>query len=301
MKGSIAKNRVKNRITGTQERITDWAKNRIKNWRKSCFVVLLAIVLFVVFAPLYWIIITALKTPLENISPIPSLFPKVLSLINFIRIFQTGFLKNLQNSLFVAASSTLVSLLLGFLASYALVRHKFPYKLNLIFLIWVLGIKILPPMVLSIPLYTLFAKVQLINSLWGLILVYQSYTLPYCIWMLYGFLKSLPIEFEQAAQLDGASRLKTLSYIVLPLSAGGIVATAIFSIIMAWDEFLFALLFIRTPSLQTLPLKIAGFITEYETLWGELMAIGLLATLPVLLFSAYYYRHLSEGFALQLK
>ena len=281
--------------------LKDWLKNREKYWHKACFWVLLAIVLFVVFAPLYWIIITAFKTPLENISPIPSLFPKVLSVANFIRIFQAGFLKNLQNSLFVAASSTLVSLILGFLASYALVRHKFPCKLNLIFLIWVLGIKILPPMVLSIPLYTLFAKVRLINSLWGLILVYQSYTLPYCIWMQYGFLKALPLEFEQAAQLDGASRLKTLLYIVLPLSAGGIVATAIFSMIMAWDEFLFGLLFIRTPSLQTLPLKIASFITEYETLWGELMAIGLLATLPVLLFSAYYYRHLSDGFALQLK
>ena len=132
-------------------------------------------------------------------------------------------------------------------------------------------------------------------------MVYQVYTLPYCIWMLFGFMKSLPVEFEQAAEIDGASRLKTLTHIVVPLSSGGIVATAIFSVIIAWDEFLFALLFIRTPSLQTLPLKIVSFITEYETLWGELMAIGLLATLPVLLFSGYYYKRLTDGFSMGLK
>lgn len=265
------------------------------------FWVLMALVLVVVLFPLYWILITALKTPLENISPIPTFFPKVITLENFAGVLKAGFSKNLLNSLFVAFTSTLVSLVLAFLASYALVRHKFPFKLNVVFLIWVLVVKILPPMVLSIPLYTLFTKVKLINNLWGLILVYQVYTLPYCIWMLFGFMKSLPLEFEQAAEIDGASKLKTLTHIVVPLSSSGIVATAIFSIIIAWDEFLFALLFIRSPRLQTLPLKIVSFITEYETLWGELMAIGLLATLPVLLFSGYYYKRLTEGFSMGLK
>ena len=95
--------------------------------------------------------------------------------------------------------------------------------------------------------------------------------------------------------------MKTLTYIVVPLSSSGIVATAIFSMIIAWDEFLFALLFIRSPGLQTLPLKIVSFITEYETLWGELMAIGLMATIPVLLFSGYYYKKLTAGFSMGLK
>lgn len=265
------------------------------------FWILMILVLIVVLFPLYWILITALKLPLENISSVPTFFPREITLKNFAGVLQGGFFKNLMNSLFVAFSSTLVSLVLGFLASYALVRYKFPFKLNVVFLIWVLVVKILPPMVLSIPLYTLFTKVKLINNLWGLVLVYQVYTLPYCIWMLFGFMKGLPIEFEQAAEIDGASKMKTLTHIVVPLSSGGIVATAIFSIIIAWDEFLFALLFIRTPGLQTLPLKIVSFITEYETLWGELMAIGLLATLPVLLFSGYYYKRLTEGFSLGLK
>ncbi len=265
------------------------------------FWILMVLVLVVVLFPLYWILITALKTPLENISSVPTFIPKIITLKNFVGVIKAGFVKNLMNSLFVAFTSTLVSLILAFLASYALVRYKFPFRLNIVFLIWVLIVKILPPMVLSIPLYTLFTKVKLLNNLWGLILVYQVYTLPYCIWMLFGFLKSLPVEYEQAAEIDGASKLRTLTHIVVPLSSGGIAATAIFSIIIAWDEFLFALLFIRTPSLQTLPLKIVSFITEYETLWGELMAIGLLATLPVLFFSGYYYKRLTKGFSLGLK
>ena len=142
------------------------------------FWILMVLVLLVVLFPLYWILITALKLPLENISSVPTFFPKIITLKNFVGVLQAGFLKNLMNSLFVAFTSTTVSLILGFLVSYALVRYKFPFKLNFVFLIWVLVVKILPPMVLSIPLYTLFTKVRLINNLWGLVLVYQVYTLP---------------------------------------------------------------------------------------------------------------------------
>jgi multiple sugar transport system permease protein len=141
----------------------------------------------------------------------------------------------------------------------------------------------------------------LLNSRLGLVLVYQVYTLPYCIWMIFGFLKALPITFEEAAIIDGADRLYILGHIVLPLARTGIIATSIFSIIASWDEFLFALLFIRTPSLQTLPLVIVNYIGEYETLWGELMGIGLLTTLPVLLFSSFVYKYYTRGFSMSLK
>ena len=143
--------------------------------------------------------------------------------------------------------------------------------------------------------------VGLINSLWGLIIVYQVYTLPYCLWIVFGFIKALPVDFEEAATIDGASRTRILLSIVLPLTGGGLVATSIFSVIIAWNEFLFALLFIRTPALLTLPLKIVNFIGEYETLWGELMAVGILATLPILLFSGYVYKRLTTGFSMGLR
>ena len=270
--------------------------------RKSpVFRAVIVVITLIVLFPIYWILVTALKTPLENIAPIPAIFPRVITLENFRGVITAGVFRNFGSSLFVAFLSTALSLVLAFSASYALARFRFPCRLNVIFLIWVLVVKILPPMVLAVPLYTLFAGAGLINRLWGLVLVNQVYTLPYCIWLLFGFIKSMPLEFEQAAQIDGASRMMTLTAVVLPLSSSGIIATAIFSIIIAWDEFLFALLFIRSPRLQTLPLKIVSYITEYETLWGELMAIGLLATVPVLLFTGYCCRRLTEGAAMGLK
>ena len=265
------------------------------------FWVLLCLVLVLVLLPLYWLLVTSLKTPIENISRIPIFLPNSIYLENFVKVIEGGFFRNLLNTLFVASFSTLLSLVLSFLAGYALSRHRFPFRFNTIFLIWVLAVKILPPVVLAIPLYTLFASAHLLNSLPGLVLVYQVYTLPYCIWMLFGFFKALPTEYEQAARIDGASNLGILAYIVVPLMRSGIIATSIFSIIMAWDEFLFALLFLRNPHLETLPLLIVNFITEYETLWGRLMAVGLLATLPLLLFSGYVYRKMTSGFTMSLK
>jgi len=269
--------------------------------RGILFPLALAGILFLSLFPIYWILTMSLKTPVENISRVPTLFPKVITLENYAGLLSGGYLRNLFNSIFVTASSTFVSLVLAFLAAYALCRHRFPLKLNYAFLVWIIVAKMLPPVVLAVPLYDMFSKMRLLNNLWGLILVYQVYTLPYCVWMLFGFVKTLPLEYEEAAELDGASRMQTLVLVVLPLVRTGIVATAIFGIIVAWDEFLFALLFVRSPELLTLPLVIANFIGEYETLWGQLMGVGLLATLPILLFSRVVYRRMTQAYALGLR
>lgn len=265
------------------------------------FWIALVITLLITIFPIYWIIVTSLKGPIEVILPNPTFFPKSLTLENYLAVLQSGFLQNMMNSLIVAVVSTILSLSLSFMAAYALARYKFPFIFNSIFLIWVLVVKILPPVVLAIPLYTMFNSMHLINHLIGLILVYQVYTLPYCIWMIFGFLKAIPVTFEEAALIDGASRGYILLRIVTPLARTGIIATSIFSAIAAWDEFLFALLFIRTPSLQTLPLVIVNYIGEYETLWGELMSIGLLTTIPILLFSSFVYKYYTKGFSMSLK
>jgi multiple sugar transport system permease protein len=269
--------------------------------RSPLFPVFLAAILFLALFPIYWIVITSFKTPVENILPVPTLFPLRITLENYAKILSGGSLGNLWNSVFVTAAATLLSLALGFLASYALVRHKFPAKLNSIFLVWIILAKMLPPVVLAVPLYDMFAKMKLLNNLWGLIVVFQVYTLPYCIWMLFGFVKALPLEFEEAAEIDGASRAQTLRLVVLPLVRTGLAATAIFCIIVAWDEFLFTMLFIRSPDLLTLPLKIANYIGEYETLWGQLMGIGMLATLPIVVFAKVVYRQMTSAYSLGLK
>lgn len=271
------------------------------NKRGPLFWILLTLTVLLILGPIYWIVITSFKTPTENILPQPTLYPHVVTLLNYMEVVKAGIFGNFFNSLIVATASTGLSLVLSFLAAYALVRHRFPFRFNIIFLIWVLAVKILPPIVLAVPLYTLFIEIGLLNNLGGLVIVYQVYTLPYCLWIIFGFVKALPVEFEEAATIDGASKMKILTSIVLPLVGGGLMATSIFSIIISWNEFLFAMLFVRTPSLYTLPLKIVSFIGEYETLWGELMSIGLVASLPILIFSGYVYKRLTFGFSMGLR
>ena len=158
-----------------------------------------------------------------------------------------------------------------------------------------------PPIALAVPLYTVLKTGGLINTKLGVVVVYQVYTLPYCIWMLLGFIRDVPKELEEAASIDGASPLKIIWSIVFTFSAPGLVATAIFSMIMGWNEFIYALLFLRTPDAFTLPIHIANYITEYETLWGPLMSIGLLSSLPVLVLSGFLQKRLLKGFAMSLK
>jgi len=265
------------------------------------FPIFMVLILVITLFPIYWIVVTSLKTPVENILPVPTLYPHRPTLENYQKVLFGGSLRNLWNSVFVTVASTLLSLILGFLAAYALVRYRFPLKFNVVFLVWIIIVKMLPPVVLAVPLYEMFSKMKLINNLWGLVLIFQVYTLPYCIWMLYGFLKSLPLEFEEAAEIDGASRLQIVKLIVFPLVQTGIIATAIFSIIVAWDEFLFSMLFIRSPELQTLPLAIVGYIGEFETLWGQLMAISVLAIIPIIVFVRFVYREMTSAYSLGLK
>ena len=265
------------------------------------FPILLALILVISLFPIYWIVTTSFKTPVENILPVPTLYPHRFTLENYQKIFSSGSLRYLWNSIFVTTVSTVISLVVAFLAAYALVRYRFPWNINVVFLVWIILVKMLPPVVLAVPLYDMFAKMKLINNLWGLVLVFQVYTLPYCIWMLYGFVKALPLEFEEAAQIDGASRIQTVRTVVLPLVRTGITATAIFCIIVAWDEFLFSMLFIRSPDLLTLPLAIVNYIGEFETLWGQLMGIGMLATIPIIIFARIVYRQMTSAYSIELK
>jgi multiple sugar transport system permease protein len=273
----------------------------VQKKRGILFPIMMALILVVSLFPIYWIVATSFKTPVENISTIPTLYPHRPTLENYAAIAKGGYLRNVANSLVVTACSTGLSLALAFLAAYALSRYRFPLGINKAFLVWIIMAKMLPPVVLAVPIYDLFAKMGLINSIPGLVLVYQVYTLPYCVWMLFGFVKALPREFEEAADIDGASNSQILWRIAFPLVRTGIVATAIFSVIVAWDEFLFALLFVRSPDKMTLPLVVSNFIGEFETLWGQLMAIGILATIPIVAFSRVVFRQMTTAYSLDLK
>jgi len=272
-----------------------------RSLRRATLAVAIGLALTFSLLPIVWMVGTSFKSPGEFTSRQPTLLPREFTTMHYQLLWAEGFPRRLQNSLIVTVGATLISLVVAFGASYSLTRFRFPARLDVLFLFWVLLIKMVPPIVIAIPLYQVLRLFGLLNTLPGLILVYQVYTLPYCIWLLLGFVRDVPIEIEEAAAIDGASTWQTIRSIVLPLVAPGLVATAIFSSILGWNEFLYALLFVHSPALFTLPIHIANYITEHETLWGRLMGIGLLSSLPVLILSGFIQRYLLRGFAMGLK
>jgi multiple sugar transport system permease protein len=269
--------------------------------RRAALAAAMALALTFSLLPIVWMVGTSFKSPGEFTSRQPTLLPREFTTMHYQLLWAEGFPRRLQNSLIVTVGATLISLVVAFGAAYSLTRFRFPARLDVLFLFWVLLIKMVPPIVIAIPLYQVLRLFGLLNTLPGLILVYQVYTLPYCIWLLLGFVRDVPIEIEEAAAIDGASTWQTIRRVVLPLVAPGLVATAIFSSILGWNEFLYALLFVHSPALFTLPIHIANYITEHETLWGRLMGIGLLSSLPVLILSGFIQRYLLRGFAMGLK
>lgn len=275
---------------------------RALRWlRRAVLAAAMAVALTFSLLPIVWMASTSFKSPGEFTSRQPTLVPRAFTTMHYELLWAEGFPRRLQNTLSVTVGATLISLVVAFGAAYSLTRFRFPAKLDVLFLFWVLLIKMIPPIVIAIPLYQVLRLFGLLNTLPGLILVYQVYTLPYCIWLLLGFVRDVPIEVEEAAAIDGASTWQTIRSIVFPLVAPGLVATAIFAAILAWNEFLYALLFLHSPALFTLPIHIANYITEHETLWGRLMGIGLLSSLPVLILSGFIQRYLIRGFAMGLK
>jgi multiple sugar transport system permease protein len=259
------------------------------------FWTLLIITMLWTLTPILWMATTAFKKPIEYVSDSPSFLPSEITFEHFFSVVGQGFFQQLGNSLTVAAGATLLAVMVGFAAAYALARLQFPARLDIVFLVILLMVKLMPPIVVALPLLRLLRELDLLNNHFGLVLVYQLYALPYSIWMLLGFMRDIPPEVEEAAMIDNAGLWRRLRDIILPLAAPGITATLIFTFILTWNEYLFALLYLDYPSQFTLPLRIANYITEDGVEWGELMAIGLLASLPALILSVFVQRHLVQG------
>ncbi|MEN3010637.1 MAG: carbohydrate ABC transporter permease [Candidatus Bipolaricaulaceae bacterium] len=250
--------------------------------------------------PISWLISTSLKSPLEFLGGGVTLLPRHPTLAHYHEVlFERGFFRFLFNTAVIALAATALSIWAGSLAAYALTRFRFPGKLDALFLLWALVIRTIPPMVLAVPLFILFRDLGLSSVKVILILAYQIYTLPLTVWMLLGFFREIPKEIEEAALIDGASRVQVLLRIVYPLITPGLAASAIFCIITTWNEFTYALIFARAPADFTVPIGLATFITEYRTLWGPLAAGSLISSLPLLVFTLFVQRHLLRGFALR--
>jgi N,N'-diacetylchitobiose transport system permease protein len=252
------------------------------------------LVFAVMVFPVYWMVSTAFKTGEDIVSFTPKWFPIPATLENFSdAIHRPYFWNAVENSLVVGGVVVGLSLLLAFLAALALAKFRFYGRAA--FVVLIIVVQMVPLNALIIPLYVSLARVGEVNKLTGVIVTYLTFVLPFAIWTLRGFMHGVPRELEEAAMVDGSSRFGAFVRILLPLVAPGLVATSIFAFIQAWNEFIMAYIILRSPEKQTLPVWLAGFVTERGTDWGGLMAGATLTAIPVVVFFLLVQRRIMFG------
>ena len=255
--------------------------------------VLLALVVLVVF-PFYWMTITSFKGEEQMRSLVSMFWPSPVVLDNYRQLLRkTDFIAWYGNSFTVAVSSTLLAAAIGTIGAYALARLSFLGRAFMSSA--VLITYLVPPSILFIPLYAQMRNLGLADSLAGLIAAYPSFTVPFVTWLLMGYFESIPVELEEAAMIDGATRFGAFRRIILPLAAPGVLAASLYAFTQAWNEFLYALVFITDVKLRTLPVGLSTFITGDVYGWGYLMAGAVLTTLPVIVAYIYLQRYMVEG------
>jgi len=258
----------------------------------------LAVALVLTLFPFWWMIDTSLKQPVDIFSGV-AFWPQHLTFHNYYRLFhEYNFGAYLTNSIVVVAASVLVSLTLGTLAAYALARFRLRFGLDRVALYGVLLVRMLPGILLVVPLYIVLAKWGLLNTRLGLILIYSGLNTSFVIWMMQSFLEEIPKDIEEAAMVDGDSRLSALRRVVIPLAAPGLIATAIFAVIATYNDFIIALTLTSTPSAETVPVGVSTLIGKIQIEWGPMAAAGVVGAVPIILFALLVQRHFVRGLTL---
>jgi multiple sugar transport system permease protein len=254
----------------------------------------LTLILAVVFLPMYWIVVTSLKAGRQILLSESPYVPRPFTVENYVYLFEESrFALWIRNSAVTATASTLLSLAIGAAGAYSLTRLRFPGRRT--FGALVLVTYLVPPGLMFIPLYQTFIRIGYTDSLGTLILAYPTFLVPFVTWLLMGFFRSIPRELEEAALVDGATRVQALLRVVLPLAAPGLLAAGLFCFTLSWNEFLYALIFIGDDSLKTLPVGLSEFVVSDFAFWGQLMAAASLASLPVIVVYVYLHKYMVQG------
>ncbi|HUT72172.1 MAG TPA: carbohydrate ABC transporter permease [Desulfatiglandales bacterium] len=254
-----------------------------------------AAILFVLTAfPFFWMISTSFK-PLREIFVYPPYFlPKEFTLANFERLFeQTRFLTYFKNSVFVATSAVVLTMTIATAGAYSLTRFRFYGRERIASLI--LFTYMFAPIMIIIPFYVLIKKMGIANTHLALIMAYTAFCLPFSLWLLRAFFQGIPMALEEAALTDGAGRIRAVIYVTLPLALPGIIATGIFTFILAWNDYIFVRILITSDELKTLSVGIADLYNATVIDWGMIMSGGMLITIPVLVFFIFIQRYLIAG------
>jgi ABC-type glycerol-3-phosphate transport system permease component len=263
--------------------------------RKALLYLLLILAILWSVLPLLWMFLSSVKSDAETFNPNSGILPEALSFENYQTLFTvTKFSSWMLNSTLMAASTTLGVVLLASAAAYALTRFKYPgfeffSRMSLV-------AYMMPPIILIVPLFLLMFRLNLVDSLFGLWLVYLATRLPFGIWLLRSYFAGIPIEMEEAALIDGATRFQAFHRVILPQALPGLISTALFVFSVTWHEFLFASLLIFSSSSQTLSSGIASFLSEdWIYSWGVVMAAGVMVSLPLVIFYMFLQRYLVAG------
>jgi len=258
---------------------------------------LLALMLVWTLVPFYWMIATSLKKDREIYGFEATLIPHQPTLANYARLFaKTPFILYLRNSTIIAVGTTIASLVFGTLGAYALARLRFPGRKviarGLVFTYLV------PPALLFIPLFAVMSTLRLVDTHQGLILTYLSFSVPFCTWLLMGYFRSVPLELEEAALVDGCTRLGSLVRVILPMSLPALAVVAFFSFTQSWNEFLYANVFVNSVEVRTITTGLTLFVVEDVFFWGPMMGASFLSALPPLVLYLIFQRWVVKGLTL---
>jgi ABC-type glycerol-3-phosphate transport system permease component len=253
------------------------------------------LLLFVTLLPIYWVLVTSVRPDAEVLSRDIRFWPSRFTTEHYRNLFEAKDIRfYLKNSLIAAAGSTVLSVSSASLAAYAFARFKYPGNLGNTIRMWILSTRFIPPFAIVLPLFLLFRDYKLLDTHQGMIIAHTLFSLPFVLWMLQTSFEELPYEIEEAALIDGCSRLKAFFYVVLPLAAPAIAAATIFALLLSWNEFLFALLFAPSRA-TTLPVLVSQFFTDRSLQWGQIAASATVAIVPIFIFMLFAQRYLVRG------
>lgn len=252
---------------------------------------LVALALLFFLFPIYWLVAISLKTPDEIFASPPIWIPGQIQFQNYAVLFKDGDVWTIWNSLVVATISTVVAMLLGTMCAYSMARFRTGGDH---FAMWVISNRMIPPIVIVFPVFLLYVKLGWVDTRLGLIVLYTAFNLPYVIWMMRGYIQDVPIELEESALVDGCSRLQTFRLIVLPVIRGGLFATAVFTFVFAWNEFVFALVLTRSNA-TTFPVQVTHYFGGQSNFWAKIAAMSTLGTIPIFIAVAMLQKFLVRG------
>jgi len=273
--------------------------------RSILFVLALGLLLAFTLFPFIWLLLTSLKRPVEIFAYPPTFWPRTPTLDNYMsliagydptRALKIPIVHSFMNSVVIALATAIIVVIAGAMAAYAVVRRRTPWMIAVF--VGILVMRTIPRISIAIPLYLLIRRLGLVDTVPGIVLAHITLVLPLAMYMMYSFFQDLPVELEEAAQVDGASRFTTFRRIVLPLAAPGLAVTAILAFVFSYNDFLYALVLVSTERSMTLPVGLSTFIMQYGIAWELLSAAGTLATLPVILFAFFVQRYIVKGLTL---